>query len=516
MTLTRTVFMRPLHSISKPWFGAAILASLILGWGTAKADLVSPYGGETAPSFAELSVEKDHVRVILEIDLNAYPFFVAPDDGSGASLSQRTGQTFQVSVDGNPLDRVIHTIDVRPRTPRQTAASSLVAPRPRSADVVFVDLEFPFQGQPGQITFTPPLNSDGIPLASIGMMALHGGVPVTDYRFLSQAETMLPNWDDPWFTRFENPNLTRHHKSPLMSFVSIEPREVRHEVIFRLKDLEGWIDLDLGNAESLTSDQIVRIKTEAEGFFKSQNPVTIDGVDVTPNSVQVSRIAVGAEGLRVLPDQSPATRTTMLLGAVTSYPQKALAKQVDMLWQLFPEGVDVVPVTLSDPAGGVPSQIYKTDPAIRWTNHLTSWEEPRTQPVFVKTAGVHPAVLLSLGLGVLSMIGVLSAWYWSAAPRSLTLAMSGAFAAAAVLTFALKDSFARPSPDGVATHLVIQGMLSNFNAALLEPDKDGLRSALEPFVDEPNRGDVSAELRRGLSVTLPSGASARAEDTWIF
>ncbi|MDJ0860012.1 MAG: hypothetical protein QNJ03_13085 [Dinoroseobacter sp.] len=43
---------------------------------------------------AEISIEHDHVRIAFEIDHSANPFFVTPDDGSGASLVERSGQTF--------------------------------------------------------------------------------------------------------------------------------------------------------------------------------------------------------------------------------------------------------------------------------------------------------------------------------------------------------------------------------------------------------------------------------------
>ena len=510
MTLIKTVCTQALHFISKSWLGC--LAGLMIGSGAAVADLVSPYGGETAPSFAELSVEKDHVRVLLEIDLSDYPAFVAPDDGSGTSLSERTGLTFHVAADGRPLERVIKGIDVRPRTPRQTAASSMGIPRPRSDKVVFVDMEFPFQGQPEQITFTPPLNADGIPLASIGMMAEHGEVPVTDYRYLSQPETMLPNWSDPWFTTFENPNLTRHHKSPLMSFLSVAPREVRHEVIIRLKDLEGWVDLDLGSAERLTPDQIDHIKSKATDFFQGQNPVVVDDEEVLPKTVVVSRITVGAEGLSILSDQEPATRTTMLLGVVMSYPRNALPQQVELTWQLFVEGVDVIPVTLGDPAGAVPSQVDRTDPIIRWTNHLTAWDEPRTAPVIVKTAGAVSLPFLAIGAGIIALFCSFFALKSSAATRYAFLGLTAACTLAAVLTFPLKQTIGQSTPDEVSTHQVVQGLLNNVSTAMLELDAETLQESLEPFVALDNREDVSTELRRGLSVTLPSGTVARTED----
>lgn len=525
MTLIRMASMQRLRFISETTLrctaqlfsqgrAAIVLASIGI-WGVpAMADLVSPYGGETAPNFVELSVNKDHVRVALEIDLNDYPYFVVPDDGSGASLADRTGQNFEVLSDDVALTRVVRAIDVRPRVQRQTAATAQLAPRPRSEQVVFVDMEFPFQDQPERITFVPPMNEAGVPLASLGMVAEHVGVLVTDYRYLSRAETIVPDWDDPWFSAFENPNLTRHHKSPLMSFLSMEPREVRHEIIFRLKDLEAWAELDLGTAERLSEGQIARIRDSAAALFGQSNPVTIDGTVVPPATVTVSRIAVGAEGLRILPDEAEADRTTMLMGVVLSYPHAVLAQEVEMNWELFPDGMEIIPLTLSDPAGSVPGQIYRDDPVVTWTNHLTAWDDPQTAPVVVKTAGSLNLPLMALGFGIATLVFAFSAWRSGALRRSLLLGVSGACAAAAVVTYPVK----RAIPVSINSELtemtsqaVMQGLLENVSTAMLEPQDETFVTALDPFVDKGNQDSVGAELRRGLSVTLPSGAVAKTD-----
>ncbi|WP_170547072.1 hypothetical protein [Ruegeria arenilitoris] len=522
MTWIRMVSMRPLRFISKQCargivglFRVPVLAGLVFGASPVAADLVSPYGGETAPNFVELSVEDDHVRATLEIDLSDYPIFVVPEDGSNTSLAERTGQNFHILADGEELQSTTQTIDVRPRVLRQTAASTLVAPRPRSEKVVFVDMVFPFQGKPERITFTPPLNPDGLPLASIGVVAEHMDVPVTDYRYLSQAETMLPDWGDPWFTKFENPNLTRHHKSPMMSFLAMEPRVVRHEIIFRLKDLEKWTNLGLGEAERLTADQVADIKATASKFFSERNPITIDGAQVKPDTVQVSRIEVGAEGLRLIPDQAEANRNTMLMGVVLSYPTTILPARVDMTWELFPDGLEIIPVTLSDPAGAVPSQIYQSDPSVSWNNHLTTWQDPRTAPVIVKTAGLAQAPLITIGLGLLALVCAGLAGNRTARQRYVALGIAGALGVAAAFAYPIKHSLpmmTEPQPDEVASHQVIEGLLTNISTAMLETQNDKVTAALEPFVEEGNRDDVRAEMRRGLSVTLPSGALARVED----
>ncbi len=518
MMLTRMVSMLPSRFISKVgdcsktwvWVGAA-LASWAIGANQSIADLVSPYGGETAPNFVELSVQPDHVRVILEVDLGDYPIFVIPDDGSGASLAERTGQNLQVWADEEELASTTNTIDVRPRITRQTAASAQYRPRPRSENVVYVDMEFPFNGKPERITFIPPLNSDGIPLASLGVVAEHMGVPVTDYRYLSQAETMLPDWDDPWFSKFENPNLTRHHKSPMMSFLAMEPRVVRHEIILRLKDYETWADLDFGDADRLTTDDVASIKSGVSDFFAIRNPLAVDGKPMKPETVQVSRIEVGAEGLRVLPDEAEAIRKTMLLGVVLSYPVATLPNRVDLAWELFPDGLDIIPITISDPAGAVPSQIYATDPVVSWNNHLKTWTNPKTGPVVVKVAGVAQVHSLAFGLGFLCLICAYFSLQRTNGQRLILLGLTGAFGAAAIVTYSLNNPPTAPEPDEIATRQIVEGLVTNIGTTMLETRDDSSVAAMEPFVEAINRDKVQAEMRRGLSVTLPSGAMARVE-----
>ena len=518
MMLTRMVSMLPSRFISKVgdcsktwvWVGAA-LASWAIGANQSIADLVSPYGGETAPNFVELSVQPDHVRVILEVDLGDYPIFVIPDDGSGASLAERTGQNLQVWADEEELTSTTNTIDVRPRITRQTAASAQYRPRARSENVVYVDMEFPFNGKPERITFIPPLNSDGIPLASLGVVAEHMGVPVTDYRYLSQAETMRPDWNDPWFTNFENPNLTRHHKSPMMSFLAMEPRVVRHEIILRLKDFESWADLGLGGAERLTPDDVARIKSGVSDFLATRNPLAVDGKPMKPETVQVSRIEVGAEGLRVLPDEAEANRKTLLLGVVLSYPVETLPNRVDLAWELFPDGLDIIPITISDPAGAVPSQIYESDPVVSWNNHLKTWTNPKTSPVVVKVAGVTQVPSFAFGLGFLCLICAYYSLQRANSQRLILLGLTGAFGAAAIVTYWLNNPSTAPEPDEIATRQIIEGLVTNIGTTMLETRDDNALGAMEPYVEAINRDKVQAEMRRGLSVTLPSGAMARVE-----
>lgn len=480
----------------------------------AHADLVSPYGGETAPNFAELAVLPDHVHVTLEIDTSDYRAFVVPDDGSGKGLAARTGRTFAVSADGVPLAPVGRVVDVRQRRSRPTSALQLpVPPRPRSLRVVYVELDFPFSDQPRAITFTPPLDASGMSRASIGMLAEHVGVPVTDYRYLSQAETIRLDWGDPWFTAFENPNLTRHHKSPLMSFVTVEPREVRHEVILRVRDLERWVELGPAG-DTLDAAGMAAVKDKAAAFLGGRNPVVIDGRAVRPAHVAVSQITVSAAGLTVLEDAPSTDRNAALLGVVMSYPVPALPAEVTMTWELFPESLSKIPVSVTDPAGGVPGAVTAGEPTATWTNYLRDWHEPAATPVPVER---RPGIALPIAAGGLLLVGGVAGGAALRAGRSRRRPLAGLAAAAvaagvaAVPVAAAVGLSGRAVPGEEAARALTGAMADNIAAALVETQDAGFAAALTPFVAPAEAVEVGGEIRRGFSVTLPSGARARTE-----
>ncbi|MBE1283750.1 MAG: hypothetical protein GJ676_10615 [Rhodobacteraceae bacterium] len=476
----------------------------------ALADLVSPFGGETAPNFADVTVLEDRVRVSLEIDRSDFPIFVGSETEPGQSLAARTGRTMKVWVNGNAVTPVTRRAELRPRKARRTAATAYGLPQPRSADVVSAELDYIFANQPESIEIEPPMDRSGRPTASIGVMVTHMGIPVTDYRYLSQRESLRLNWEDPWFSRFDNPNLTRHHASPLMSFISVEPREVRHEIILRLGDLENWVELEFGNTTKVGSSEMRMIAKRASSFFTEKNPILVDGTSVTPQSVDVSRITVGAEGLTVLPDDIITLRRTTLLGVIVTYPQHRLPDQVQMRWDLFPNGLEAVPVTLTDPAGAVPAQARQNDPEVIWTNHLKTWKPLQTSSVPVTTATTLQAPLLSVALALFGF-GLL---VWAIRASRLATGLAG-FAIALGLSLSASpvtsalQLFGPPDLSKAEAGPVVADLVKNAGVALLETHDGSFEKALKPFVPTHALTSVGDEIRRGLSVRLPSGASTR-------
>ncbi len=261
---------------------------------SARADWINLTGAETAANIAEIYVLDDHVRLVLEVYVDDLEFFDAlvPDEwlkdeqvqrpAMEDRLRQFADSTFQFVTDtGEKLPARLALVEPRLRTDRQSPFAGMINPMTRQrvpeapADkrVLYAEIDYPFGEQrPKQLTMVPPLDEEGRAQVTIGFLAYHKSVPVIDFRYLGAPATLNLDWEDPWYSKFDNPNLKRHHKSALMSFLYVEPYEVRHEILTRVKDLEEWMDLGLRGDETIEVDELEPLKQRIGEFLLYAEP----------------------------------------------------------------------------------------------------------------------------------------------------------------------------------------------------------------------------------------------------
>jgi hypothetical protein len=369
---------------------------------TARADWMNLTGAETAPNIAEITVLDDRVRIALEVYIGDLATFEAllPDEwlktdvAARSSLAERlkrfSAETLQVVTgDGTRLQADLKLAEARLRKDRASPFAGMINPMtrrrvpgaPEDKRVLYAELEYPFSGRPGSLTIVPPRNADGEAAVTIGFIAYHKSVPIIDFRYLSGPARVALDWGDPWYTKFDNPNLKRHHKSALMAFLYVEPREVRHEVLIRVRDLQDWTDLGLNGDAVIEYADRARIKERAQAFFATRNPLEVDGVPAMPAATRAEFLNVTLTGLRVIEDDNPLDLSTAILGIILSYPAKHLPQHVSVEWDLFSERVQRIPTTAIDPAGPFLGSVEAADPTFEWRNFLLKYQEPVVSPV---------------------------------------------------------------------------------------------------------------------------------------
>ncbi len=389
----------------------------------AYGDWINLTGAENAKNIAEIYIEKDHIKIKLEIFVKDLPIFqeLLPDSSFPQPIPGRPGQdermrifadsVFQIITDsGKKLSAKLDLIEPRMRIERPSLAGQRspytgqpIPGPPDDKRVIYAELSYPFDSQPKTLTFIPPSDKNGRLRASIGFLCYHGKVPVIDFRQLTSSNTLHLEWDDPWYSFFEKSVLKRTLQSGVRTFLYIEPYEVRHEILVRVKDMMTWMNFDLRGDEFIEEDEFNPVREKVAQFFMEREKVLIDGKQGKPILDRTAYVESSILRSRFIEIPERVPLNTAMIGIVITYLTDGIPQNVVTRWDLFSERIQKVPARMTDPAGPFPYDLTPDHNVLKWTNYLKKYTIPTVEKTMV--AEEHRGV--SLPLASLACTGLL-------------------------------------------------------------------------------------------------------------
>lgn len=465
-----------------------LMGSLILLSPLLRADWMNLTGAETAQNIAEIYVLDDHVKVKLEVyigDLEKFEELV-PDEwikessDKRPSLEQRM-QTFAtnrlqfITEDGVNLPAKLELVEPRERVDRQSPYAGMINPMtrqrvksaPKDKRVLFAEITYAFPDNnrtPKKLKIIPPHNDRGVVAANIGFLAYHKAVPIIDFRYLGQPVTLNIDWQDPWYTKFDNKNLTRHHKYPLMLYLYVEPRQVRFESLLRISDIAELMGFNNEETNAGVKDKYLSLQARIKNYYADREDLQIDGISFKPDSIRVEFLHATLTGLRVLENASAVDEASLLVGVSQKYFIEKLPQKIDSRWHYFNQRVERIPVIATDEAGPLQNLIDKDDPDFGWQNFLKKYSEPVIQPVIVETG-------------------------WS-----IDIPYFG------------KKKILSQMPDQQQALSIVDGVLENSRVAFIEKEPESLLRVLGEVVSSDNPEGLQKELAKLFSPKVTGGA----------
>jgi len=512
---------------------------------SARADWINLTGAETARNIAEITVLDDRVEVTLEVyvgDLKVFEELIPADwvahlgverPPLRARLAHFSDQGLRFTTDtGRVLQAQLRLAEPRMRKDRFSPYAGMVNPytrgkvpeAPADKRVLYVELVYPFNGTtPKSLTISPPMGSDGLARVSIGFITYHKSVPVIDFRYLGAPSTLTVD-KDPWYSKFDNPVLSRHHKDALMSFLYVEPYEVRHEILTRVKDLTAWMDLGLRGDEYIELDELEPLKQRIGEFLLTKNPVTIDGTIPRPILDRTNYLRVGLNGIQILEVPERLEVASAIVGVIITYITDGMPQEVDVDWQLFTDQIQRVPATSVDPAGPLPTFLTPEDPVHIWNNFLKNYEIPTVQPIEV--AGSLGQLRIPV-VSLLCLVGMLAAAGWAVASRRrgkpvrLPLAIgilclaTGAAAYPVAAVSVSRPALMAGDIDDERAAALLQTLLKNVYRAFDFREEEDVYDKLALSVGGDLLADVYLQNRRSMSVQQAGGAQAKVKEVTV-
>lgn len=362
------------------------------------ADFINLIQADKCETILEIFVEDDHIVVKLEIGEQDYQWFtdVIPEKyytkGFTGELSSDGWNHFlkkQFSLQSTErfLMGDLKVVEQRNRTPRAGLYTGHTDSVLMKENIIYVEIEYKLTKQIPQLTFIPPMQeATSGTLANIGFVVYHNKIPVNDLRYLETKETVYLDWDDPWYSYFENKNISRHHSSSFMSFLYVEPYEVRHEILVRIKDLEGWINLDYSMDDVIEIDEQDSIKQLISNFLSKRNILEIDNERPKPIIDRIHFVEVQLSGIQIMEVPKPISYASAIIGIIFAYPHEGMPKEIKVFWDMFNEKIQKVPSMSIDPAGPWPYDLQPSDSVLTWTNFLKHYKLPTVTELKVEKA----------------------------------------------------------------------------------------------------------------------------------
>lgn len=509
-----------------------MLSLMAPGAQAVSADVVLTNGSEVARNIAVLHVKDDGVYVDLEVYVEDIPLFTnmlpigwSSDfvrDEPEAEQSSAQAESRALSIvgrDGQALHAEIRKLEYRTRIDRASPlagqrdpfSGQIVPSPPPDPRVLFLEVFFPFQNSlPEELTIMPPSRDDE-PLVTIGMQVFDREVPVTDFRFLSKPAELRIHWPDPWDSRFSAESLNRKAQDGTSTFLYIEPREVRHETLIRLRELAPWIGETFTVGQTLSPQRSALIVNQAASFLASRNPVTIDGKSVQPSNATAKLLELTSQGFQVVEPGKEVSVNNAFIGAILSFSSAELPDHVTVTWDMFDQEISRVATISNDIAGPFFGAVTPADPQFHWQNHLLQYQRASVTQIPVEQQK-RQKLTVALIAGIISAVSLcfFLLTRGKVAKRASCVTMIAATSATFVFSGYLPElPWNKPEPpEPQVAEDILRSMVENLNTVTLEISPAARKAELTHIVTEASLSDIATEVERGLVIRTPGGSLA--------
>ena len=305
-------------------------------------------------------------------------------------------------------------------------------------------------------------------------------------------------------------------KDPATVFLTIEPYEVRLEVLFRVQDLYALQEFNAPTENMIDPDAQGHFIEKVIALMQDRVFLEINGKATDATVQRGGFVTSGSYGILVREQKVPERADEAILGMMFVYGCDDLPNNVRMNWDLFLPASNEVSVTLVDPLETQQMMLTNTAPAIQWANQLEGFEVPVVASIPV----VLPAIpVASIVLFVFFIIIYIVRYKKD--KRRIVNGLAGFCLALAIILypfvrFKLEIPGLRSlKPDTGSAAFVVDGLLTNVYRSFYLRDEGTIYDRLATTASGDQLTDIYLQVRTALEMENRGGARARVDQVKV-
>ena len=297
--------------------------------------------------------------------------------------------------------------------------------------------------------------------------------------------------------------------APFMSYLVIEPYQIRHEVLVSMTSTREWLDVVTDDSDRIPVEAQDALRSTLSKLIAERNPIVIDGMLTSAASSRADFVSLGPTGILTREKAMPEPLATAIVGVTLVYETESIAESVDLEWGLLSETVSSIPLTVTDPLAVAETELSPETSRYEWRNTLGGFELPKIEAI---TAAKPQLPLVSLGLGVVALVAFF-------AGRREHAALACLVAAYLVYPFARVEAsipiVGEPRIDREEAARVTERLLTNVYRCFDIHNEAAIYDRLALTVTGKQLLEVYLESRRALELENRGGARVRIDEVVV-
>jgi hypothetical protein len=300
--------------------------------------------------------------------------------------------------------------------------------------------------------------------------------------------------------------------SPIMSYLSVEPFEVRQEVLVNARTALQLIEVDDRGMGGIPVSAQEDVKEQLLELFKSTNPIVIDGSTVQPVLTRIDFVTLGAGGVIIRPEPVVESLNDGILGISMVYETETLANDITIDWEVFSPGEPVVEATTIDPFGGAGFIITPDENRISWKRTMSGYAVPTVEEIAIQNPELPVVSVLLL------LLGVILVFVLKGSKRTFAFVLVGiGFLLYPFVRFSMDvDLINTWKPGTERSTRILDGLLTNVYRSFDYRNEEAVYDRLAISVMGDQLTKTYIEQRKGLEIENRGGASAKVDDVEVL
>lgn len=164
--------------------------------------------------------------------------------------------------------------------------------------------------------------------------------------------------------------------TPVMVFLSIEPFEVRQEILVAASELRGFSSMKLEGNNIIPIESQEQLKKDLQAVLSSNNALYINDGTVQAAETTTSFVTLGRGGVATRETPLDENLDEAILGTTLIYQVQSLPDSIKLDWGFYPDSLSLIEASAVDPHGAFTTMLSPGTKTLKWRNRLEGYRVP--------------------------------------------------------------------------------------------------------------------------------------------